>query len=90
MEVNILKKEKNEIEFEMAGEDSTLPALLVHKLNEYPGVDFAAYKEEHPLIKRPKLTVRVKRGDPAKTIEKALKELSAEVADFRTQISKLK
>jgi len=90
VEVNILKKEKTEIEFEIVGEDSTLPGLLAHKLNEYPEVEFAAYKAEHPLIQKPKIIVRVKKGDPLKTIEKALDELAKEVAEFRGIVSKLK
>lgn len=90
MEVNILKKDKTELEFEVVGEDSTLPGLLAHKLNEYPGVDFAAYKAEHPLIPKPKIIVRVKKGDPLTVVEKALDELAKEVAEFRTIVSKLK
>ena len=90
MEINVLRKEKTEIEFELNGEDTTLPELLVHKLNQFPEVEFAAYKLEHPLIPRPKVFVRVKKGDPAKAVDKAIEELKSEIAEFRTQVSKLK
>jgi DNA-directed RNA polymerase subunit L len=90
VEVNVLKKDKNEMEFEIVGEDTTLPGLLVNRLNTYSEVEFAAYKAEHPLIPKPKVIVRVKRGDPLKTIEKALGELAEEVAEFRGIVSKLK
>jgi DNA-directed RNA polymerase subunit L len=90
VEVNILKKEKTEIEFEIIGEDTTVPGILVNRLNTYSEVEFAAYKAEHPLIPKPRVIVRVKKGDPVKSIEKAIKELSAEVAEFRGIISKMK
>lgn len=90
MEANVLRKEKTEIEFEIAGEDTTLPELLVHKLNQFSEVEFAAYKMEHPLIPKPRIFVRVKKGDPVKAIEKAVEELKTEIAEFRAQVSKLK
>ena len=90
MEINVLKKEKNELEFEIVGGDSTLPELIVQKLNQFPEVDFAGHKSEHPLIDKPKVFVRVKRGDPVKSIEKAVEELKKEVADFRGRITKFK
>lgn len=88
--MNVLRKEKNEIEFEVAGEDSTLPALLVHRLNEFPEVDFAAYRSEHPLVPKPRVFVRVKRGDPVKAIEKAVEAIKKDAGEFRTLVSKLK
>jgi len=91
MEINVLKKGKKEIEFEIGrGQDSTLAEVLVFKLNQIPDVEFAAYKIEHPLVKEPRIYVKTKKGDPVKVIEKALEGLKKEVADFRTQVSKLK
>jgi DNA-directed RNA polymerase subunit L len=90
MEINLLKKEKTEMEFEIIGEDSTLPELLVHKLNEMAGVETAAYRVGHPLIPKPRIYLKVKKGDPAKTIEKAAGELAKEVAEFRGIVSKMK
>jgi DNA-directed RNA polymerase subunit L len=90
VEINVLRKEKNEIEFEIVGEDSTLPGLLVHKLNGEAGVDFAAFRTEHPLMHRPRIIVRTKRGDPTTAIGKALDSLAKEVAAFRETVSKLK
>ncbi len=91
MEINVLKKDKKEIEFEIGGNrDTTLAEILVFKLNELPDVEFAAYKIEHPLVTDPRVYVKTKKGDPVKVIEKALEALKKEVADFRTQVSKLK
>ncbi len=91
MEINLLKKEKKEIEFELGGgEDTTLAELIVFKLNQVPDVEFAAYKIEHPLVECPRIYVRTKKGDPAKVIEKVLDGLKKEVAEFRGLISKMK
>ncbi|MBD3397595.1 hypothetical protein GF412_00475 [Candidatus Micrarchaeota archaeon] len=90
MEINLLRKEKTEMEFEIIGEDSTIPELLVHKLNEMTGVETAAYKAEHPLVPKPKVYLKVKKGDPAKAVEKATEELAKELAEFRGLVSKMK
>ena len=91
MEINIIKKEKKELEFEIGGgEDTTLAEVIVFKLNSYPDVDFAAYKIEHPLVTSPRIYLRVKKGNPVKVMEKALDELKKEIADFRDHITKLK
>lgn len=91
MEINVIKKEKNELEFEIGGkEDTTLAEVIVFKLNTYSDVDFAAYKIEHPLVTAPRIYLRVKKGDPVKVMEKALDELKTEIADFREHITKIK
>ena len=91
MEINLLKKDKKEIEFEIGGgEDTTLGEILVFKLNQLPEVDFAAYKIEHPLTGCPRIYLRVKKGDPLKAIGKAITELKKEIAEFRALVSKLK
>lgn len=90
MEINVLRKDKNELEFEIEGEDSSLPEVLVHKLNQFSEVEFAAYRSEHPMVPKPKMFVRVKRGDPAKSVVKAVEELTGEIAEFRKLVSGLK
>ena len=90
MEIKVVKEEKNELEFELIGEDSTLPEILVHKLNQMPEVDFAAYKIEHPLVGSPKIFLRTKKGSPTTSINKAVEALTTEIAEFRESISKFK
>jgi len=90
MEVNLLKKEKTEMEFEIVGEDTTLPELLVHRLNEMAEVETAAYRAEHPLVPKPRIYLKVKKGDPVKVLEKAIDSITKEVADFRGLLSKMK
>ncbi len=90
MEVNLLKKEKTELEFEIVGEDTSIPELLVHRLNEMAEVESAAYKAMHPLIPKPRIYLRVKKGDPIKAMEKAITSLTKDVAEFRGLVSKMK
>lgn len=90
MEVNLLKKEKTEMEFEIVGEDTTLPELLVHKLNEMADVESAGYKSGHPLYPKHRIYIRMKKGSPVKAVEKAIGEITKEVAEFRGLVSKMK
>jgi DNA-directed RNA polymerase subunit L len=90
VEIKVLNEEKNVLEFEIVGEDSTLPEILVHKLNQMPEVDFAAYKIDHPLVGSPKIFLRTKKGAPAAAIHKAVEALVTEIAEFREGISKFK
>jgi len=90
MEVNLLKKEKTEMEFEIVGEDSSIPELLVHRLNGMAEVETAAYKAMHPLVPKPRIYLKVKKGNPAKAVEKAIVSLTKDVAEFRGLVSKMK
>lgn len=83
MEVRILVNEKNTLELELGGIDSSLAQLLAEKLNSEKDVEFAAYKMEHPLISSPKLIVKTKKSDPAKLVLEKLEVMKKEVAGFK-------
>lgn len=85
MDVKILVNEKNVLEMEMDGADASLAQLLAERLSGDKDVEFASYKVEHPLVARPKLYVRTKKGEPAKLVLETLREIRKEVADFRKQ-----
>ena len=57
MEVKV-DEGKNEIKIEITDGDETFANLLISKLNETKGVDFASYKREHPLSNKIFLVVR--------------------------------
>lgn len=90
VEIKLIKKEKTELEFEIAGADPTIPELLVEKLNEAAGVEDAAYKVEHPIVGSPRIYVKVKRGDPVAAVEKAAESLGKEISEFRKSVSGMK
>lgn len=83
MEVRILVNEKNTLELELGGIDSSLAQLIAEKLSADKDVTFAAYKVEHPLVSSPKLIVKTKKEDAAKLVLEKLEEIKKQVADFR-------
>jgi DNA-directed RNA polymerase subunit L len=85
MNVKILVNEKNVLEMELGGIDQSLAQLLAEKLTDEKDVEFASYKVEHPIIGKPKLYVRVKKGDPTKIVLDKLDEIKKEVAEFKSQ-----
>ncbi len=87
MTVKILKQDKNTLEIDLGEIDQSLAVILVEKLNETKGVEFAAYKREHPIIGTPHLIVKTKGSDPAKVVGKILGEIHKEVTEFRKQFS---
>ncbi len=89
MAVRFLVKEKNQIEMEITGIDTSLLCYLVEKLNETPGVEFAATKKEHPLVDVQKLIVRTKSENAASVTLKALKEIEGETEDFKKKFQQL-
>jgi|Deesub1362A_J573_1020465.scaffolds.fasta_scaffold00350_14 DNA-directed RNA polymerase subunit L len=60
MEIKIIKESKNELEFELIGEDHTFCNALRHILNKHKDVIFASYKVEHPLLSNPKIYIKTK------------------------------
>lgn len=72
MEVKILKETKNELEFEIVGEDHTFPNALQNFLNNRKEVVLASYKIKHPLLSNPQIYVKTKDMPLAKGKEKLL------------------
>jgi DNA-directed RNA polymerase subunit L len=60
MEVKVLKEEKNEMVFEIIGEDHTFCNVLRHTLSTHKDVLFASYRIEHPLLSNPKMYIKTK------------------------------
>jgi len=69
MKLNITKEDEEGFEIEIEGEDHTLCNLLVASLNKNDGVEFAAYKIEHPLIGKPKVFLKLKNIEKKKNTE---------------------
>jgi len=77
MELKILSDKKNEMEFELKGEDETFSGLLVDQLLKNKDVDVAQYNISHPLVGEPVIYVRTKTGKPKAAVQKALKEIKS-------------
>ena len=72
MEIRILKENKNELEFEIVGENHTFSRALQNFLNRRKEVVLASYKIKHPLLSNPQIYVKTKDVPIPKGKEKLL------------------
>jgi DNA-directed RNA polymerase subunit L len=72
MELRILKENKNELEFEIVGENHTFSRALQNFLNRRKEVVLASYKIKHPLLSNPQIYVKTKDVPIPKGKEKLL------------------
>lgn len=89
MEAKIISEEKNAIEIEIGQADQSLAQLLAEKLNSSKDVEFAAFKVDHPTLGRPRIILRMKKGDPKKLLLEKLEEMRKEVTDFKAKFLEL-
>lgn len=89
MTVKILKSEKNILEIDLGEIDQSIAQLIVEKLNETKGVEFAACKVAHPVIGTPYLIVRTKGANPVGLVSKKLEEIKKEIGEFKKQFSEI-
>ncbi len=89
MPVKILKQEKNVLEMDLGDVDQSIAQLLVEKLNDANGVEFAAYKVAHPVVGTPCIIVRTKTDDPVRIVTKLLDKIKEEVEEFKKQFSEI-
>ena len=89
MKIEIIKDEKNEIEFILDGERHTIPNLLREKLSQNSEVEFVAYRMDHPLDKKSKFALKTK-SNAKKVLEDTIKELQKDIDEFKKGFEKLK
>jgi DNA-directed RNA polymerase subunit L len=87
MEIQIIKNEKEEIEFEL--ESLTLAEILRVYLNKDSDVTFAAWKREHP-TKKPIFLVKTKGKTAKKAIDEAISSLVKDLDNLESDFKKLK
>jgi DNA-directed RNA polymerase subunit L len=75
------KEEKNHIEFELEGEEYSIPSILKDILLENPEVEFATYIMGHPSRDPPKMVIKTKKEDAKKVLKEAIKKA---INDFET------
>jgi DNA-directed RNA polymerase subunit L len=84
MEINVLKKEKSEIIFEI--DNVTIAEILRVYLAEDSSVDFVAWKREH-LTKKPVVKIKTSGKDAKKILDSAVdsvtKDLDKVLEDFK-------
>ena len=90
MKLNVLTNEKNHVEFYIEGERHTLPNIIKEKISGMDGVEFCAYKLDHPLDKKSKFILKTTSKSPKKLIEEAIKLTKDDLAEFKKEFDKLK
>ena len=86
MKVNILKDEKDHLEFELEGEDYSIPGMLKEVLEKNKHVTFVTFVVGHPMRDAPKMVVKTDGASARDIVKKALKEVMKTLEDFRKQI----
>ena len=90
MKIEIITNEKNTLEFYMEGERHTIPNYLKEKIASSDGVEFCAYRLDHPSDKRAKFVVKTSGKSPKKVLEEAIKQAKEELNEFKKEFDKLK
>ena len=88
MKLSIITNEKDTLEFYMEGERHTIANYLKEKIVGMEGIDFCAYKLDHPLETRAKFMIKGK--NPKKALDEAIKSAKAELSELKTAADKLK
>lgn len=70
MELNVLSESKNELEFELIGEDHTFCNSLRTVLNDNKEVVSATYRIEHPILAHPRMLIKTKEVSSLKIPER--------------------
>ncbi len=79
MEYKVLSEKKNEMEFELRGEDHSFGNLLLSKLLENEDVEVATYAVKHPQVGSPYFFVKTRKGEPKKAVKEALESLKKDI-----------
>jgi DNA-directed RNA polymerase subunit L len=89
VEVKVLSKSKNELRFEVVGEDHTFCNLLQNVLLQDKNVELAGYDQPHPLIRSSIVYLRTKReASPEKTLLNALSSIQELNKEFNEKFGK--
>ncbi len=90
MKLEVITNEKNTLEFYLTGERHTIPNYLKEKIIAVSGVEFCAYKLDHPLDKKARMIIKTDGKSPKKLVEEAIKSAKEELAEFKKEVDKLK
>lgn len=87
MEINVIKSDKDEMEFSI--DSLTLAEILRVYLNNDPAVSFAAWRREHPTVS-PVLKVKTKGKTAQKAVKDAVSAISKDLDKIESDFKKLK
>ncbi|MBN2478291.1 hypothetical protein JXB01_03310, partial [Candidatus Micrarchaeota archaeon] len=81
-------KNKNSVELELTGADEGVGEILSYRINEEPGIKFAAYRKPHPFSKSLELKVETKDKDAMAVVKKTAEKIGKEAEEIRTALKK--
>ncbi|BEP18115.1 hypothetical protein PYJP_14670 [Pyrofollis japonicus] len=88
--IRILKKEKDSIEVELAGEDHTIANLIAKYAIHKKGVVYSSYIISHPLIGNPVIVLTTDGSrDPLDVLEEVLSDIIKDVNEFRQRLEEV-
>ncbi len=88
MELKVISKTKNDLKFEIIGEDHTFCNLLQKVLLEDKNVEIAGYDQPHPLIRSSIVYLRTRRDvSPEKALVNALNNIQELNREFSTKFN---
>lgn len=90
MEIEVIKNEKEYAEIELKGEEAGIANALVEILLEEKGVEFAAYRLDHPQAASPVLMVRTDGGSALTAVKQAVKKLKKQAEEFKDALKDAK
>ena len=90
MEIEVIKNEKDYLEVTIKGVEIGLVNALKENLLEEKGVEFAAYRLDHPLTAAPVLMIRTTEGNPLSALKFAVKKLKKQAAEFKDALKDAK
>lgn len=88
MKLEVISNESSNLEFYIEGERHTLTNLLKERLSEKDGVDFVAYRLDHPLDNKARFVLKAKNAK--KVLTDTIKEITKDLDDFEKGFSKAK
>lgn len=88
MEVKVISKTKNELRFEIIGEDHTFCNLLQNVLLDDKNIEIAGYDQPHPLIRSSIIYLRTKReASPERALLNALASIQELNKEFNEKFA---
>ena len=87
--IEILKEEKNKVQFKIKGETHTVLNLIRKELFENESVEFAGYKVDHPQINNMIFTVSTSKGNPKVVIKKTIGKIQKKLSKLELEVKKL-
>ncbi len=91
MELELITKDKNTLEFYLLGERHTLPNLLKNRIENESGLEFDSYTLDHPMADKARFIVKTSGSkSPVKAIEGACEKIEKDLKQFSEKMKKLK